>query len=717
MENDPITPGDPNSPTAPNIPQVQAQQVQAPLEQAPQTQATNNVQTQVPLQTTGQKPKLNAGLSKRSKVGLVLSALYLGVLFFIFVFASSFAGKMKSFDSILLTISHIQFAILVILFFGVAIYGIFSSIRAKADIVKKKKSSKTALIGGISFLVFALLWLFGVLYLTPRLAPSETVPVIVTTPVNPIGLTAPVEVTFDASQIPVDPARFRVLAYTWNFGDGSNGNGPTVSHRYTAKPQNGTYNVSLNIAFQDLATGEQLSQQFTTVVGIDNEAVTAIFTATPQSGNLPLKVEFNASASFDPDGQILAYDWDLDGDGQFDDGSGKIVTYTYTQEGIFNATLRVTDNNGEFSKYKLAIEAGSVGGLRAVITPPLQSNEIYKTGVKYDFSGDQSQNNVGNVVKYEWNFGDGSKVTQSRSASHTFSKAGEFTVTLTVYNADGDSHKTTIDIKVGEQGTPPSAKINTTPSLINGSISGPVPLQVEFDATDSTDPEKDIVEYQWDFDNDGQVDDTGDLVTYTFQEVGEYETHLIVTDSQGNKNEKTVIVDVTGQGIVAKLTSSVNNGEVPLTVTFDSSASTYKEGEIVSYEYDFGDGTDKFIGGSKVSYKYTDIGNFTAKVTVIGADGKRATKSLQIVVRPVEVTACFTVNTDSGTKPVFVNVDPSCSKGTIKSYVWDFGDGEISFDRKPSTHTYNQVGIQTITLEVTSDAGIVDTFTLDINVK
>ena len=56
--------------------------------------------------------------------------------------------------------------------------------------------------------------------------------------------------------------------------------------------------------------------------GDPNTAPDAILSANPQSGTAPLDVNLNASTSTDPDGDALTFAWDLDGDGQFDDGSG-----------------------------------------------------------------------------------------------------------------------------------------------------------------------------------------------------------------------------------------------------------------------------------------------------------------------------------------------------------------------------------------------------------
>jgi PKD repeat protein len=268
-----------------------------------------------------------------------------------------------------------------------------------------------------------------------------------------------------------------------------------------------------------------------------------------------------------------------------------------------------------------------------------------------------------------------------------------------------------------EEGQAPVAAVSTTPAMVSGTVTGPVPLLVSLNAGISTDPEDDIVEYDWDFDNDGTIDDSGNTAAYTYEAVGSYTAHLVVTDSVGNKDELSIPIVVTEQGIVAALVVDQTNGEVPLTVHFDASGSTYKEGSIVSYEYDFGDGSTPYTTGSSVTYKYNNVGNYTATVTVIGGDAKKATASVQIVVRPVALTACFTVNTASGTAPLFVAVDPSCSSGTISTYTWDFGDGVISYDHKPDTHTYSTAGSYTIKLEVTSPEGIVSDFENTITVK
>ena len=53
--------------------------------------------------------------------------------------------------------------------------------------------------------------------------------------------------------------------------------------------------------------------------------------ATPTNGSTPLQVDFSATGSSDPDpGDTLTYEWDLDGDGAYDDATGATAQHTYT---------------------------------------------------------------------------------------------------------------------------------------------------------------------------------------------------------------------------------------------------------------------------------------------------------------------------------------------------------------------------------------------------
>ena len=77
-----------------------------------------------------------------------------------------------------------------------------------------------------------------------------------------------------------------------------------------------------------------------------NQPPTASFTASPTSGPAPLTVSFDGSSSSDPDGDLLAYAWDLDGDGAFDDATTAATSQIYTSDASFPVRLQVTDPSG-----------------------------------------------------------------------------------------------------------------------------------------------------------------------------------------------------------------------------------------------------------------------------------------------------------------------------------------------------------------------------------
>lgn len=81
-------------------------------------------------------------------------------------------------------------------------------------------------------------------------------------------------------------------------------------------------------------------------IGADgNHSPKPAMTADPTAGKEPLTVDFTSEGSTDPDGDRLRYQWDFDGDGTVDSEDPN-ATWTYTDPGVYRATLTVTDVGG-----------------------------------------------------------------------------------------------------------------------------------------------------------------------------------------------------------------------------------------------------------------------------------------------------------------------------------------------------------------------------------
>jgi len=105
-----------------------------------------------------------------------------------------------------------------------------------------------------------------------------------------------------------------------------------------------------------------------------NRSPTAVITATPTSGALPLTVQFAGTASSDPDGDPLIYAWDF-GDGSAPTPSGSAPSHVYTVAGTYTAQLTVIDPGGASGTARRYKIDASPGLIRPRHTSPLLTRD------------------------------------------------------------------------------------------------------------------------------------------------------------------------------------------------------------------------------------------------------------------------------------------------------------------------------------------------------
>ena len=89
--------------------------------------------------------------------------------------------------------------------------------------------------------------------------------------------------------------------------------------------------------------------------------------ASPTQGALPLAVRFDASASSDPDGDTLTYDWDF-GDGSAH-ATAAVVTHSYVASGQYDAVVKVTDTRGASATASVHVSAGNTPPVPRITSP------------------------------------------------------------------------------------------------------------------------------------------------------------------------------------------------------------------------------------------------------------------------------------------------------------------------------------------------------------
>ena len=151
-----------------------------------------------------------------------------------------------------------------------------------------------------------------------------------------------------------------------------------------------------------------------------NRAPTAVAKATPEAGPLPLKVQFDASDSTDPDaGDVLSYLWDLDGDGQYDDSTAAKPTWTYTSAANIPVKLKVTDKGGLVSTDTVLIGAGNELPQAQIDTPTSALQWAVGDSISFSGKGTDPQDGTLGAARMSWTLIMRHCVTENDCHSHT----------------------------------------------------------------------------------------------------------------------------------------------------------------------------------------------------------------------------------------------------------------------------------------------------------
>lgn len=145
-------------------------------------------------------------------------------------------------------------------------------------------------------------------------------------------------------------------------------------------------------------------------------------------------IQFDGSASSDPDNDSLTYAWNF-GDGS--NGVGMMPTHTYGAAGNFTVTLVVDDGTDSSAP---SVTSAAISGPPVNLAPTANPGGPYagQPGRPITFDGTGSSDPNGDALTYAWDFGDGA-MGSGATTTHSFAGAGTYTISLVVNDGEFDS--------------------------------------------------------------------------------------------------------------------------------------------------------------------------------------------------------------------------------------------------------------------------------------
>lgn len=345
-------------------------------------------------------------------------------------------------------------------------------------------------------------------------------------------------------------------------------------------------------------------------------------------------------------GELVLFQWDLDGDGNWDDSlsgpwPGKEVALPaqsreYPAAGRYTARFRVADGEGNQAAAEIAVEVGErkpavdlLPGdtvisirdevrFRAVIQEPGGKLE----GYTWDWNGDGKAEDVATL----------SDSSATLEVKRIYPDTGEFRVILSAKDSEGKTGADTSVVRVvldapkADAGNPVTAKTGMA-VVFNGSA---------FDSLGR------IVMYKWDYEGDGTYDDSSDAppaFTHAYAREAEYPARFSVRDDDGNVTTAVRMIKISDVPFV--ITAKRADTAISIKDNILMTASIRNEdGKALSYAWDFdGDGKyDDSASGSQTAidvsrpHVYPTVGKFNATFRVVDSQGKDLVDTVVVTV-------------------------------------------------------------------------------------
>jgi PKD repeat protein len=485
-----------------------------------------------------------------------------------------------------------------------------------------------------------------------------------------------------------------INSWLWNFGDGFTSTLQEPEHIFAST---GNYQVTLTIT-DTVGCSNSITHQ----VYIIPKPVANFEYALPNCALSPTVFTNNSVA---PYGYIVNWKWNF-GDGfntSINFPANPNVSHLYAAYGTYNVTLTIITNDSCSNSIMKVI----------TVSPSPVANFGYVSAcasgsVSFD---DQSQiGSTGVITDWFWNFGDptsgASNTSTMEDPHHTYGIAGSYQVSLTVTSSTGCTNTIVKTITIG---APPTVNFMSVTGCINDSTQFTSSIFVNAPA---------LTTWFWEFGDGGTSSEIDPYHIYS--STGSYIVTLTVTDTAGCTNSVTHTAHVTPRP------TAFFSYEIPACSNYPvqfNDNSTSPNGQIISWHYTFGDGSDTVIvapANPDIAHTFATFGAFNVTLEVSTSTGCEATYSQAIIITAGPL-AGFTFESACLGSPVAFADQTSINGGTtIVSWLWNFGDpasgaNNTSSQQNPQ-HIYTLQGTYSVNLLVTNANGCIDTTVMNVEV-
>jgi PKD repeat protein len=245
------------------------------------------------------------------------------------------------------------------------------------------------------------------------------------------NIVVPTKITLDARDIILENSGYKMRNVTWKISHDGITEEKIWEKVIFELPQTVRYTIDAIYTFEKNSKtndDDSFVAKDTIIIDLEHKSLEPIINIQQSSDYAPSKITFDASSSQSKNGTIQKFIFDF-GEGRPQAEGDAIQIYEYRTAWEKKITLTIVDNNNEQASIS-----------KFIVLKDTPKNILFSTSmapimnIPVDFTADGT---TGEIEEWIWNFWDNTAVSKWYEVTHTYNKAGTYTVTMTVRYVDG----------------------------------------------------------------------------------------------------------------------------------------------------------------------------------------------------------------------------------------------------------------------------------------